>query len=55
LLTRIAATVNASFGPLFLLWPCSDFEREQRAIPAVSACNTRASIQPCEFGAGHAF
>src|SRR5947207_14794242 len=30
-------------------------EGEQRAIPAVSACNTPASIEPCVFGGGHAF
>ena len=27
----------------------------QPAIPAVSACNTPASIEPCVFGADHAF
>jgi hypothetical protein len=27
----------------------------QRAIPAVSACNTHASNQRCVFGADHAF
>jgi hypothetical protein len=27
----------------------------QRAIPAASGCNTRASIRPCVFVAGHAF
>ena len=41
--------------PVFVLSPCSDFAGEQRAIRAVSACNTHASIQPCVFGAGHAF
>ncbi len=41
--------------PVVLLSPRSDFAGEQRAILAVSACNTRASIQPCEFGGGHAF
>jgi hypothetical protein len=30
-------------------------EGGQRAIPAVSAYNTPASIEPCVFGAGHAF
>jgi hypothetical protein len=40
--------------PVFVLSPCSDFAAEQRAIPAVSACNTPASIQPCVFGDGHA-
>jgi hypothetical protein len=27
----------------------------QRAIPAVSAYNTPANIEPCVFGAGHVF
>jgi hypothetical protein len=30
-------------------------EGGQRAIPAVCAYNTPASIEPCVFGAGHAF
>ncbi|PYI98645.1 MAG: hypothetical protein DME98_03680 [Verrucomicrobia bacterium] len=38
-----------------MLSTCSVFAGEQQAIPAVSACNTHASTQPCEFGAGHAF
>jgi hypothetical protein len=38
-----------------LLTSCAVFVDEQHAIPAVSACNRRASTQPCEFGAGHAF
>jgi hypothetical protein len=58
--TILVADAHSSDGqrfiwPVFVLSPCSDFAGEQRAIPAVSACNTHASIQPCVFGAGHAF
>jgi hypothetical protein len=50
-----APAPNAFTVSPFLLSSCSVFAGEQHAIPAVSACNRRASTQPCEFGAGHAF
>src|SRR5439155_23913313 len=50
-----APATNALTVSTFLLSSCAVFAGEQHAIPAVSACNRRASTQPCEFGAGHAF
>ena len=50
-----ASAANAFTVSAFLLSTCSVFAGEQHAIPAVFACNRRASTQPCEFGAGHAF
>jgi hypothetical protein len=50
-----APAPNAFTVSALLLSSCSVFAAEKHAIPAVSACNTPASIQPCEFGAGHAF
>jgi len=49
------AGTNAFTVSALLLLTCSVFAGEQHAIPAVSACNTRASIPPCESGVGHAF
>ena len=46
---------NAFTVSALLLSTCAVFEGEQHAIPAVSACNTHASTQPCEFGAVHVF
>jgi hypothetical protein len=50
-----APTAHAFTVSALLLSSWSVFADEQHAIPAVSACNRRASTQPCEFGAGHAF
>ena len=52
---RSPSQANAFTVSAVLLSTCSVFAGEQHAIPAVSACNTRASIQPCEFVVGHAF
>jgi hypothetical protein len=38
-----------------LVFAARRFAGGQRAIPAVSACNTRASNQRCVSGADHAF
>src|SRR5262249_43114280 len=52
---RSSSQANAFTVSAVLLSTCSIFAGEQHAIPAGSACNTRARIQPCEFVAGHAF
>jgi hypothetical protein len=42
-------------GFVFVVFALVSIPDGQRAILAVFACNTRANIQPCVFGAGHAF
>jgi hypothetical protein len=42
-------------APLFFVFAVFGPADEQRAIRAVSACNTRASIRPIVFGGAHAF
>jgi len=57
----MSSTIHARFNPGPPLAPLSFVfavfgpPDEQRAIRAVSACNTRASIRPSVFGAAHAF
>jgi len=50
-----APAANVFAVSALLLTSCSVFVDEQHAIPAVFACNRRASTQRCEFEAGHAF
>jgi uncharacterized protein YukE len=50
-----APAANAFAVSAVVLTNCSVFVDEQHAIPAVSERNRRASTQPCEFWAGHAF
>src|SRR5207249_845410 len=55
LLTRIAATVNASFGPCLCSRPALFSRVRSTPFPLFTRVIRRASIQPCEFGDGHAF
>ena len=48
-------TSQGAEAPLFFVFAVLGGADEQRAIRAVSACNTRASIRAIVFGGAHAF